>query len=391
MLFHEDRDDNKNEENKAEESKVALNVNAYQIMANRSDTAIREAGNTFKDIKIANVSDFPTKGQNGIILKPIKDGAKIEKNQYYNALVEYVTYFVGEDVAKKIKVEDLFEITEENGIGKDFDDLSDRNKDIKNGGEEAEGGKPGEESGSGSSTTPTSSSPTPTSESRKPWKKDLVDLIFEAASPTASTTPSGAPTAPASSSPASGSPASPTASPTTGTPTPTTPSSTDIDPTILGYFVVYTLKMNGKYAGASFLSRAKDAISKSTEKGEALFKGIFGDLISDLQSIYVTSDRFGKMNIGKVLDNEWWRDKLNVQEIDSQTICSDIDQVWDEEFRNNDVRIRILETSGLKTVLERQGVFSTEGKDEEQQKLAKNLKERFDSIDAKSSIVIKVD
>lgn len=391
MLFHEDRDDNKNEENKAEESKVALNVNAYQIMANRSDTAIREAGNTFKDIKIANVSDFPTKGQNGIILKPIKDGAKIEKNQYYNALVEYVTYFVGEDVAKKIKVEDLFEITEENGIGKDFDDLSDRNKDIKNGGEEAEGGKPGEESGSGSSTTPTSSSPTPTSESRKPWKKDLVDLIFEATTPTAPTTPSGAPTAPASSSPASGSPASPTASPTTGTPTPTTPSSTDIDPTILGYFVVYTLKMNGKYAGASFLSRAKDAISKSTEKGEALFKGIFGDLISDLQSIYVTSDRFGKMNIGKVLDNEWWRDKLNVQEIDSQTICSDIDQVWDEEFRNNDVRIRILETSGLKTVLERQGVFSTEGKDEEQQKLAKNLKERFDSIDAKSSIVIKVD
>ncbi len=372
MLFHEDRDErnSKKEEdqNKAEESKVALKVNAYQVMANRSDTAIKEAGNSFKDIKISNVSDFPTKGQNGIILKPLKEGTTIAKAQYFNALVEYVTYFVGEDVAKKIKIDDLYAITQENGIGKDFDELTDRNKDIKNGGEE---GSSGGETGTEPSTPTTSS---PTSESKKQWKRQLVDLIFEEAAPSGSSAPSDSPTDPEP-------------------PSDTDPegSSEDSEVNVLGYFVVYTLKINGKYAGASFLSRAKDAISNSSDKGEALFKGLFGDLISDLQSVYVTSNRFGKMNIGKVLDGEWWRDKLNVQEIDSRTICSDIDQVWDEEFRNNDVRIRILENSGLKTVLERQGVFSTEGKDEEQQEIAKRLKERFDSIDAKSSIVIKVD
>lgn len=111
--------------------------------------------------------------------------------------------------------------------------------------------------------------------------------------------------------------------------------------------------LSAKYT-CELAGQKKGKLAAAMKKGA---KSLFGGIWNDLTQIKITGGVFGKdgLAIGKVLDPDAWKEATGRPDIDANTIKSDIDSVFDKDYKNNKVDVKIHKCSGLMTLIKRCG------------------------------------
>ena len=125
-------------------------------------------------------------------------------------------------------------------------------------------------------------------------------------------------------------------------------------------------KSKVKVRGLSVKYECKLAGQKTGKLGAALKKGaksILGGIWNDLTQIKITGGVFGKdgLAVGKVLDPDTWKETLGRPDIDANIIKSDIDTVFQKDYPNNTVAVKIHKCSGLMSLIKKSGAKASSG------------------------------
>lgn len=114
---------------------------------------------------------------------------------------------------------------------------------------------------------------------------------------------------------------------------------------VRGLSAKYTCEIAGQKTGK---------LAAAMKKGA---KSLFGGIWNDLTQIKITGGVFGKdgLAIGKVLDPDAWKEATGRPDIDANTIKSDIDTVFQKDYPNNSVAVKVHKCSGLMSLIKKCG------------------------------------
>lgn len=114
---------------------------------------------------------------------------------------------------------------------------------------------------------------------------------------------------------------------------------------VRGLSAKYTCELAGQKTGK---------LAAAMKKGA---KSLFGGIWNDLTQIKITGGVFGKdgLAIGKVLDLDAWKEATGRPDIDANTIKSDIDTVFQKDYPNNSVAVKVHKCSGLMSLIKKCG------------------------------------